>query len=634
MSTEDDGLTFKIGADTDAWKAAMKSVEADMAKLRDEAAKTQQAVKQTFGGQANQYIAGQGPGAANLQQQAGIFQQMQTAWGSIASSIGLSSSQMLGLAGAAGAAYLTFDKISNAAQSTVKYIFEAVDGYKEAELAATRLAGALKTQGGPDQARLSGSFAEQSNRIGLTLGDPKEKVAQAQQIALQFQNLSTSQKEQLIEIAADVTGRKGGDLASNTQMIGRAANDPAQARRMLRQLNVRLSDDEEKQVKYFEKNDEGEKAAAVILNKIAEAFKGGSAEFANTFIGRDKNIEELNNRTKDTVGQFFSPIEREKQQAMQGYALAANMAVEGLTSDLDDAGRGFNAFNKYVKDFIYGAEKVQDLGMGAGPDSGRPLAERKEIFKLESEVADLEAQLDFLKEGGPQNDTSKITTELGKKQARLGELGQRFVLDAGAQEKLGQEVRKFENNPANFNKVDPMEKGVDPWVTREFQLNQAAGKMIREQRAAEFAKHDKAVTAGAQQQLRMQDSLIAGEEDEMHKRESLGSAIITASTPYQLERARKLYDEEFGGDSSKHVENLGNSQHTARIEGLEALNSRITQGAASTDAEKITKALDAQHDLLKKQFDQKADDIRNRDQKWDEQLGLLKNIAGNGQGLQ
>jgi hypothetical protein len=83
----------------------------------------------------------------------------------------------------------------------------------------------------------------------------------------------------------------------------------------------------------------------------------------------------------------------------------------------------------------------------------------------------------------------------------------------------------------------------------------------------------------------------------MQKKQQLSAAIISATTPYALERARKAYNDEFGGNGAAGIQNV--QTHQARIESLDSLHSRITQAAASKGEEEIKKAIDKSNDLLK-----------------------------------
>ena len=196
----------------------------------------------------------------------------------------------------------------------------AVKNFMEAEAAGARLQAVLKATGNASGLSLEQMQAHASELQKITTFDD-DAVAGAQALLATFTKIKGDNFKLATASALDMATVLETDVKSAAQQLGKALNDPAKGMALLARAGVRVSAEQEKQIKHLVETGNTHGAQLVMLAELQKRFGGAAAAAANTAGGRWKQaVNQMGNATEE-IGERLVP-------AVNALAIAAKDGVE------------------------------------------------------------------------------------------------------------------------------------------------------------------------------------------------------------------------------------------------------------------------------------------------------------------
>jgi hypothetical protein len=218
----------------------------------------------------------------------------------------------------------------------------AVDGVKAAiedEAAQLRLANALRTATGAtnEQIKATEDFILQTS---LATGVADDSLRPAMQ-RLAVSTKDTGEAQRLLSLALDISKGKGIELETVANALGRAQDGNTMA---LGRLGLGLSKAELSTLTFTE-----------VQAKLSELYGGAAATNAETFQGKIDRLKVGFDEAKESLGvallpqveKFITFLNDTAIPALNGF-IAGLTGDEGLTNSLDETGKSFEGFGKFV----------------------------------------------------------------------------------------------------------------------------------------------------------------------------------------------------------------------------------------------------------------------------------------------
>jgi hypothetical protein len=218
----------------------------------------------------------------------------------------------------------------------------AVDGVKAAiedEAAQLRLANALRTATGAtnNQIKATEDFILQTS---LATGVADDSLRPAMQ-RLAVSTKDTSEAQRLLSLALDISKGKGIELETVANALGRAQDGNTTA---LGRLGLGLSKAELSTLSFTE-----------VQAKLSELYGGAAAANAETFQGKIDRLKVGFDEAKESLGvallpqveKFITFLNDTAIPALNNF-IAGLTGDEGLTNSLDETGKSFQGFGKFV----------------------------------------------------------------------------------------------------------------------------------------------------------------------------------------------------------------------------------------------------------------------------------------------
>lgn len=169
------------------------------------------------------------------------------------------------------------------------------------------------------------------------------EITKAQTNLLEFTNVVGNQLPKALQAAIDMATRKNMDLASATELVGRAIDIPSKGLAALTRQGFKFDESVEKQVKSLEKMGKLAEAQDIILKAIETTY-GGAGQAArdqfggglkavkdainNLFTGKGGTLDGLNKSANNLVDQLNDPKVKEAfQNFASGLATIAQAAI-------------------------------------------------------------------------------------------------------------------------------------------------------------------------------------------------------------------------------------------------------------------------------------------------------------------
>ena len=244
-----------------------------------------------------------------------------------ATSSALDYHKALKLVAAAAATYLTGTVFA-------KFIAET----KKAEQEQLQLAAVLRSTGnaaGWTQQQLNAmaeSLSSASGKSIFSVGD----ITKAQTNLAEFTNIVGTQYPKALQAAIDMASRKGMDLASATEQIGRALDVPSQGLSSLTRQGFRFTEEQKKLIEQLEQTGKVAEAQQIILDALESSYGGAGEAARNSFGGSLTALQH-------TIDSLLTG-DSGSMQAMRG-------SVEDLIRQLNDPDVK-NAFASFVNGLV------------------------------------------------------------------------------------------------------------------------------------------------------------------------------------------------------------------------------------------------------------------------------------------
>ena len=218
----------------------------------------------------------------------------------------------------------------------------AIDGVKAAiedEQAQLRLAAALRTATGATEGQIKATedFILQTS---LATGVADDQLRPAMQ-RLAVSTKDTEEAQRLLGLALDISKGRGLDLEQVANALGRAQDGNTAS---LGRLGLGLSKTELATLSFTE-----------IQTKLSDLYGGAAATNAETFQGKIDRLKVGFDEAKESLGTALLPQVEKFITFLNDTAIPALNAFiagltgdEGLTNSLDETGKSFEGFGKFV----------------------------------------------------------------------------------------------------------------------------------------------------------------------------------------------------------------------------------------------------------------------------------------------
>jgi hypothetical protein len=200
-----------------------------------------------------------------------------------------------------------------------------LDLYKEQEKAEARITAVVKATGGA-----AGFTAQQMKDMAsamqnvTTIGD--EVILGAQSILATFKNIRGDVFKDALMSAADLADILQTDIKGAALQVGKALNDPVKGMGALSRAGIQFTDSQKEMVKQMVESGDIVGAQTLMLDELKGQFEGTAKAAAETFGGR---MESMKNRIGDVgekIGEAIIPVLELIQPAVE----KAVVAIENL----------------------------------------------------------------------------------------------------------------------------------------------------------------------------------------------------------------------------------------------------------------------------------------------------------------
>jgi len=218
----------------------------------------------------------------------------------------------------------------------------AVDGVKAAiedEAAQLRLANALRTATGATEGQIKAT-EDFILKTSLATGVADDSLRPAMQ-RLAVSTKDTGEAQRLLSLALDISKGKGIELETVANALGRAQDGNTTA---LGRLGLGLSKAELATLTFTE-----------VQTKLSELYGGAAAANAETFQGKIDRLKVAFDEAKESLGvallpfieKFITFLNDKGIPALNGF-IAGLTGDEGLSNSLNETGKSFEGFGKFV----------------------------------------------------------------------------------------------------------------------------------------------------------------------------------------------------------------------------------------------------------------------------------------------
>jgi hypothetical protein len=229
-----------------------------------------------------------------------------------------------------------------------------ISSLAELEDATTAVDGALKAVGKTGQTT-SAEIAGWANDIEASVQaafDDKAIVAGAATL-LRYGKVSTKSLRPAMVVMTDLAA-KTGDVGSAAEKLAKALANPTKATRVLREVGVTLTEDEEKRIKTLVKLGRLEDAQAIILGRVAAATKGAAEASKGPYNDALNELADITEDTQRALAEGFLPVIKDVAAFLR-----TELVKPEVKQGIKDLGKGlagaFQAAVGFAKQIPWGA---------------------------------------------------------------------------------------------------------------------------------------------------------------------------------------------------------------------------------------------------------------------------------------
>lgn len=257
------------------------------------------------------------------------------------------------------------------AYEAFNFVKDSVAAFDEAAQASALLNNQLQNSG-----RTSVEFKKDLEELAGELMEKSrfddDAIASGQAVLAGFKNLSDELVLRATPALVDAATAMGTDVKSAAQAVGMALESPADATRKLRSMNILLNDEQKKTIENLVKSGDKAKAQAVVLDLIANKYKGAGEAAATTGKGplivlQNKlgNVTEAFGGVVVSIVDVFMPAIKVVVDLLKGFTkfLTENEgAVKAFAVGVTIAAGAFGAWKVYTMRAAI-ATKIMSINM-------------------------------------------------------------------------------------------------------------------------------------------------------------------------------------------------------------------------------------------------------------------------------
>jgi len=269
-----------------------------------------------------------------------------------------------------------------AAYKGVQFMKDSVAEFNVDAQVKAQLQAGLKSTGGISGKTMTGMTSQAEELQNITLFKHSDTEA-ADKILLTFTKVRNEIFDKSIPLLQDMSTKMQIDLPQAALQLGKVLQDPIKGIMALRREGVVLSDEQQKQVKYFVKTNQLAKAQGIILQELQTEF-GGSAKAAakagtggltilkNNFIDIKKTIGSglmpvLGSLGKE-LGQMITSAKKMLEVPLSEEMQKQKIQVDSLAMSLMDHNIDADTRNQLYKDLIQIAPEFDGILTKEGLD--------------------------------------------------------------------------------------------------------------------------------------------------------------------------------------------------------------------------------------------------------------------------
>lgn len=223
------------------------------------------------------------------------------------------------------------------------------------ELTFIKLDAAIKSTG-----NTAGGSADQIKALGESLSKSTifthEQVNEADTLLLRFKSIGADIFPQATQAILDVASAMGTDATQAAESVGRALENPANATRALRAINILFTDDQRKAIKAMVEAGDTAGAQGLILDRLKTAYGGTAEMVGTTFNGTMTKTKNVIGEVVEDIGASLLPQLKDLAQgaldaatAIKAWADAHPDVIKQTTTLTADLGLGLIATSALVK---------------------------------------------------------------------------------------------------------------------------------------------------------------------------------------------------------------------------------------------------------------------------------------------
>ena len=214
-----------------------------------------------------------------------------------------SAGSALSKIGSIAAGILASQVFTKLAQGVVDFGTSIVTEAREAALGQAQLNAVLESTGG-----IAGVTANMVNQLADSLQYQSkytdDAIIAGENMLLTFTNIGKDVFPAATQTILDMSTALGQDVTQSAMQLGKALNDPVEGVTALRRVGVKLTDQQEEQIKKMMKVGDVAGAQGIILKELATEF-GGSAK--SQVLAWD-NIKKRVDNMKEAIGTALLPV--------------------------------------------------------------------------------------------------------------------------------------------------------------------------------------------------------------------------------------------------------------------------------------------------------------------------------------
>ena len=189
-------------------------------------------------------------------------------------------------------------------------IKDGVAAFEASNEGVTKLGYAIKASGAA-AGFTTDKMREMNTELRKVVKDSTDTITEAQRALLQYTNVRQRAEgnifQDTIKGASDLSAAVGGDLVSNTELLGKALQSPKDAFEDLAAVGVTFTRQQQQMITVLQNTGRGVQAQKMILQELSDMYGGAGEKAANTFGARMAKLNEYYDSAWKKIGEYLVP---------------------------------------------------------------------------------------------------------------------------------------------------------------------------------------------------------------------------------------------------------------------------------------------------------------------------------------